>query len=553
MIVTDWHGLYRDGHGDSLSPESYAHPAKVSYALARKIYDHCCEEGWLSAGSVVLDPFAGIGGFAREAMRRGCIFIGIELEQPFVDCASGCECTGVSRADWVRFYGRMEKARYLDGRHICPRCIAEAKRILPPVTGQIDLFGHTHVSASYQRNSGRIPEVRQHHYEGNVERWKRMGMPGQAVILQGDSRKLLAWGRFGPGAEMCVGSPPYAQGLGNANEYRDDNKALADASRDIMQAKAGKMADTRYSSSPSNLGNMKATQEGFECCISSGPYPSGGHHPDQTGAWGGQAQANTREQAGYGRTEGQLGQMKADEAGFQASLCVSSPPYAHISPEKNSSGIDIEKQWQTYRSQGGGLSLEAFREQQQRHSAGYGSSVGQLAAMKPGSLEAAIHSPDCLISSPPYEATLSTDGHGIKDKRRQLNPADCQPTSYGGPDNLGNSSGQDFWSAARQILEQVFICLRPGGHAIWVTKRYVRNGKIVEFSQQWAQLCEAVGFRLVHWHRCWLTEDSGTQGRMDGGHDRLVKERKSFFRRLAEKKGSPRIDWEDVICLEKPA
>jgi hypothetical protein len=40
---------------------------------------------------------------------------------------------------------------------------------------------------------------------------------------------------------------------------------------------------------------------------------------------------------------------------------------------------------------------------------------------------------------------------------------------------------------------------------------------------------------------------------MDGGHDRLVKERKSFFRRLSEKKGSPRIDWEDVICLEKPA
>lgn len=29
------------------------------------------------------------------------------------------------------------------------------------------------------------------------------------------------------------------------------------------------------------------------------------------------------------------------------------------------------------------------------------------------------------------------------------------------------------------------------------------------------------------------------------------KERKSFFRRLAEKKGSPRIDWEDILCMEK--
>jgi hypothetical protein len=31
-----------------------------------------------------------------------------------------------------------------------------------------------------------------------------------------------------------------------------------------------------------------------------------------------------------------------------------------------------------------------------------------------------------------------------------------------------------------------------------------------------------------------------------------LKERKSFFRRLAEKKGSPRIDHEDVIIMRKP-
>jgi len=29
-------------------------------------------------------------------------------------------------------------------------------------------------------------------------------------------------------------------------------------------------------------------------------------------------------------------------------------------------------------------------------------------------------------------------------------------------------------------------------------------------------------------------------------------ERKSFFRRLAEQKGSPRIDWESVLCFERP-
>lgn len=33
--------------------------------------------------------------------------------------------------------------------------------------------------------------------------------------------------------------------------------------------------------------------------------------------------------------------------------------------------------------------------------------------------------------------------------------------------------------------------------------------------------------------------------------DNFTTERKSFFRRLAEKKGSPAIDWEDVICVVK--
>jgi len=35
------------------------------------------------------------------------------------------------------------------------------------------------------------------------------------------------------------------------------------------------------------------------------------------------------------------------------------------------------------------------------------------------------------------------------------------------------------------------------------------------------------------------------------GSQRKEKKRASFFRRLAEKKGSPKIDWEDVICLVK--
>lgn len=56
----------------------------------------------------------------------------------------------------------------------------------------------------------------------------------------------------------------------------------------------------------------------------------------------------------------------------------------------------------------------------------------------------------------------------------------------------------------------------------------------------------------LHEHHAWVVEDHGMQFTLDGdAHARRV-ERKSFFRRLAEKKGSPRIDWETVLCMVKP-
>ena len=116
---------------------------------------------------------------------------------------------------------------------------------------------------------------------------------------------------------------------------------------------------------------------------------------------------------------------------------------------------------------------------------------------------------------------------------------------------LGHTIGDTFWSAARDILVQCHAILRPGGHAIWVTKRFVRAGKIVAFSDQWQALCESVGFRLVCRHRAMLVKNHGEQETIWDGTKELKTERKSFFRKLCEKKGSPRIDWEDVICLIK--
>jgi hypothetical protein len=101
------------------------------------------------------------------------------------------------------------------------------------------------------------------------------------------------------------------------------------------------------------------------------------------------------------------------------------------------------------------------------------------------------------------------------------------------------------------ILEQVYAVLKPGGHAIFVTKDFVRAKTRVPFSDQWQALCEAVGFRLVCTHRALLVSGEGTQTDAFGQDKKLRRERKSFFRRLAEAKGSPRIDAEDVRCFVK--
>ena len=82
-------------------------------------------------------------------------------------------------------------------------------------------------------------------------------------------------------------------------------------------------------------------------------------------------------------------------------------------------------------------------------------------------------------------------------------------------------------------------------------KAFCRKGKRVDFTGQWRDLCESVGFRTLHEHRAWLVEDRGTQGGLYGEDTKYRTERKSFFRRLAEGKGAPRIDWETVWCMER--
>ena len=89
-------------------------------------------------------------------------------------------------------------------------------------------------------------------------------------------------------------------------------------------------------------------------------------------------------------------------------------------------------------------------------------------------------------------------------------------------------------------------------NGIWIVKNFVRNKAIVPFSDDWRRLCEACGFVTVEWIKASLVKEWEEATLFDGTQARR-RERKSFFRRLAEKKGSPRIDWEEVLVVRRAA
>ncbi len=230
--------------------------------------------------------------------------------------------------------------------------------------------------------------------------------------------------------------------------------------------------------------------------------------------------------------------QKLCEVVREAGICVSSPPFATAETRDRNAFHSYDA-----------------NESKNRMKRDYilGDSPGQLVAMPMGDVQT-------VVSSPPYEASLTGSAdrqRGICDTPppegavRKYKRTPCGYEYSPSLNNLGNQSQDTFWAAARQIVSQVYDILPDGGHSVWVVKAFVRKGKLVDFPGQWLALCESVGFGLACRHRALLYEDSEPQLTLDGETKIRRKRHASFFRRLAEQKGSPVIDYEDVLCLYK--
>ena len=208
-----------------------------------------------------------------------------------------------------------------------------------------------------------------------------------------------------------------------------------------------------------------------------------------------------------------------------AGAIVSSPPYAQ--QVHHNGGVDETKFKDANRSIGkhyqGGLG-------------GYGYHPAQL-----GNLRA-------VVTSPPF-----SNIEPYQDKAFRLNDGrKALPQGQDGYGShlmqLGNDTGTDYWSAMDQVYRECARILAPVAPMLLVLKGYVQKGQYVDLPQQTAELLEQCGFRVVHWHYASL-QSREAQLDIFGGETR--RERKSFFRRLAEKNGAPPINHEVVLCAER--
>jgi len=182
---------------------------------------------------------------------------------------------------------------------------------------------------------------------------------------------------------------------------------------------------------------------------------------------------------------------------------------------------------------------------------------------------------DAVVTSPPWErqesanaarkhanpeavaekrargyATGAVRGHGAS-KKAILAQMERE-NSYGYSDSerqIGNSAGTTYWQAVAEVYAQCALALKPGGIMAVVIKDYVKKGARVPLCDQTLELLVRLGFVPVVRMRAWLVQEQRDAGLFGA----IVKktERKSFFRMLAERKGSPRIDFEEVLVVRR--
>jgi len=200
----EWTGLY----GSDRKYQKYrvqssnAHPAKMSMSLANKIMVHLEELGLVNAGTTIVDFMAGQGTTGIVAELHGHPFIGIELEQHFVDMINGYECDGKTEttADEIRHGTCGRKEAHDPHMYLGVNDDNGQQNECDGVTE------HTVSIVQYGRCRASRPHDR-HHVDGNRDATRKaLNHDPKWQIIKGDARKLS---EILPGVGAAIVSPPY--------------------------------------------------------------------------------------------------------------------------------------------------------------------------------------------------------------------------------------------------------------------------------------------------------------------------------------------------------
>lgn len=610
MIPIAWHGCYDDNWTGLIVPAAFAHPAKMARGLVARIFDTLFAMGALERGSVVVDPFGGIGTTGIEGASRGVQVVCCELEPKFVALARenfakhARDWTTMARPQPIIVQGDSRQLRQVLG---LAGIDADALIASPPYTAQ-----------AIEKNSGSIDRRKQ--YETYRAAGGGASFEAFAATQEkhsqgyGESEGQLAALPAGS-LNAVVSSPPY--------EGSDQNYAEGRTRIDWEKgARAGMKNDrisgpeAAYGTTDGQLGAMP--RGSVDAVVASPPYEeiaagAGGLNtkPGTEGQQGGRSPDSPSQDTDqrYGDTPGQLGKM----ASGAVEAVIASPPYA-TEQFNGRNGINIDK-------------IEAHSRavsptSQARSKSTYGDAPANLANLPVGAVDAVVSSPpftqgyagggginltgigpggadkvgsrtyqgtanertegnlerltlgdvDAVVTSPPWgdgpdgaeggvkgskfrnpeDVLLAGRGKGASDEARLRQAARDEEKTYGdAPEQLANKEGETFWSAALEVVREAHAILKPGGHAVWVVKAFVRDKKIVDFPGDWKRLCEHVGFETVKEVHAMLIREDRRPDLFDG---EVVtrKSRKSFFRRLYEAKyPGNEINWEVVWFMRK--
>lgn len=165
-----------------------------------------------------------------------------------------------------------------------------------------------------------------------------------------------------------------------------------------------------------------------------------------------------------------------------------------------------------------------------------------------------------VVTSPPFERSTQVNNSpgdmtagkakwaGGTDAAARVKQDYHEPTSEG---QIGRAAGETYWQAMSKVYASCFEAIKPGGYLACVVKDYVREFKIVPLCDDTMRLLEHVGFEPIERIHAMVTEQTRHADLFEG-ETVTKKSRKSFFRRLQEKRGAPPIDFEEILIVRKP-